>query len=55
MSKEDWVRLWLHVPWGVISNAGTAGNLQLQWAQDTAEVSDTRVITDSYILAHRLA
>lgn len=36
----------------VISAA--AGNFTLQWAQNTAEVSDTKVLADSYIVAQRL-
>ena len=38
---------------GIVVNGGTAGNLQLQWAQNTAEVSDTKVLTNSYLEAHK--
>ncbi len=40
---------------GVAITAGTAGNVQLQWAQNTATVSDTKVLKGSYIIATRLA
>jgi hypothetical protein len=40
---------------GAIFASSTAGNVVLQWAQATAEVSDTKVLTGSYIIAHRLA
>jgi len=40
---------------GIVRNGGTAGNVQLRWAQNTATVEDTKVYTDSHILAHRLA
>lgn len=39
---------------GVVINSSTAGNVQLQWAQDTADASDTILKTGSYILAHQL-
>ena len=32
---------------------GTAGNLQLQWAQDVATAVDTKVLTNSYLEAHK--
>lgn len=38
---------------GVVVNGGTAGNLQLQWAQSTATVVDTKVLTNSYLEAHK--
>lgn len=34
---------------------GTSGNVQLRWAQGTAEVTDSKVLANSYIIAHRLA
>ena len=34
---------------------GTAGNLQLQWAQHTATAEDTKVKANSFMLCHRLA
>ncbi len=37
---------------GIIINGANAGNLQLQWAQSTAEVSDTKVLANSCIIAH---
>lgn len=40
---------------GVIINGATAGNLQLQWAQSAAEVSNTKVLANSCIIAHKLA
>ena len=38
---------------GVVVNGGTAGDLQFQWAQDTATVVDTKVLTNSYLEAHK--
>lgn len=32
-----------------------AGNVQLQWAQNTAEATDTKVLANSYIVAHNLS
>lgn len=40
---------------GTVCTAGTAGNLQLQWAQNSAHVSDTTVYTDSYLIARKVA
>lgn len=40
---------------GVVVNGATAGNVQLQWAQNTAEESDTKVLKNSCILAWKLA
>jgi len=40
---------------GVVVNGATAGNLQFQWAQNTAEVSDTTVLANSCIIMHKLA
>ena len=40
---------------GVIVNGANAGDAQLQWAQNTAEASDTIVGINSCIIAHRLA
>jgi len=31
-----------------------AGNIQLQWAQNTADASDTKVLANSFIIAHKL-
>lgn len=39
---------------GIVINGANAGNVTLQWAQQAAEVSDTKVLTNSCILAHRL-
>lgn len=38
---------------GSVRNGSTAGNLQLQWAQQTAAVVDTFVQTDSFLLVSR--
>jgi hypothetical protein len=43
------------VVFGIIVNGDTAGNFQFQWAQNTAEESDTKVLANSCILAWRLA
>lgn len=40
---------------GIVRTAGTAGNLQLQWAQATAVAEDTTVRADSYIQATKVA
>ena len=41
--------------WGVYIGSSTAGNVQLQWAQNALEATDTKVLANSYIIAHRLA
>lgn len=38
----------------LIVNGGTAGNVQLQWAQNFANATDTKVLTNSYLRAERL-
>lgn len=35
--------------------SSTAGNVQFQAAQNTADASDTKVLANSFIIAHRLA
>jgi len=40
---------------GLYIGGVNAGNVQLQWAQETANVSDTKVLANSCIIAHRLA
>lgn len=35
--------------WGAIHNGANAGNLTLQWAQNTATATDTKVLAGSYI------
>jgi hypothetical protein len=39
---------------GVYVGGGNAGNIQLQWAQNTATVQDTKVLANSYIKAFKL-
>jgi hypothetical protein len=39
----------------LVVNGVTAGNVRFQWAQDVAEVSDTKVLTNSYLVAYRVA
>lgn len=39
---------------GTVQNGATPGNLQLQWAQSTATVVDTDVLTNSYLLVWRV-
>ncbi len=46
---------WLDTLEFIVANAATAGNIQLQWAQATAEATNTIVRANSYILAHKLA
>lgn len=40
---------------GVLVVAGTAGNLQLQWAQNTANPSNTIVGSNSYLMLTKVA
>lgn len=40
---------------GIIANGVNAGNLQLQWAQNTQNSSDTKVLANSTIMAFKLA
>lgn len=40
---------------GVVLNGANAGNLQLQWAQNTMNASNTKVLTGSYLIGHQLA
>lgn len=40
---------------GVCINGATAGNLKLQWAQDTAGANDTKVLANSCLLVYRLS
>ena len=40
---------------GIVVNGATAGNVQLQWAQNTAEVSNSSVLLNSFLIARRLA
>ena len=39
---------------GIVINGATPGNVQLQWAQNTAEATDTTVKAGSCLIAHRL-
>jgi len=41
--------------WGIIVVSTTAGNVNLQWAQNTAESSDTKVLANSCLRATKLA
>lgn len=40
--------------WGVYIGGGGAGSVKLQWAQNTAEVSDTKVLAGSYLISRRI-
>lgn len=40
--------------WVIVANGATAGNIQLQWAQNAAVAEDTKVLENSFIIAHRL-
>lgn len=40
---------------GEITNGSTAGNLQLQGAQNTSDASDSKLIAGSYLVLHQLA
>ena len=39
----------------IVINGATAGNLNLQWAQNTATAEDTKVLTNSCLIAFKLA
>ena len=39
---------------GTVVNSTTAGNLQLQWAQNTADASDTTVLANSWLKVWRV-
>jgi len=39
----------------LVVNGATPGNLNLQWAQNTATVEDTKVLTNSFIKANKLS
>lgn len=39
---------------GIIINGATPGDLQLQWAQNLADASDTDVLENSCLIAHRI-
>lgn len=40
---------------GIVIVSSTAGNLQFQWAQNTANASDTKVKTNSYMVLTKVA
>lgn len=40
---------------GIIQSSSTAGNFTVQWAQNTSNASDTKLLAGSYIIAHKLA
>jgi hypothetical protein len=40
--------------WGLVIMGGTAGTLQTQWAQNTANVSDTIVKAGSFLELNRI-
>lgn len=40
--------------WGVYIGGANAGNLQLQWAQNTAYVEDHKLLANSYLIASRV-
>jgi hypothetical protein len=41
--------------WVTYIGGANAGTVQLQWAQDVAVASDTKVLANSFFLAHRIA
>jgi hypothetical protein len=41
--------------WGYVANGATAGTVQLQWAQNTAEVSDTILLAGSTLSPIQIA
>jgi len=46
---------WAFLEEVVVKTSSTAGNVVFQWAQNTANASDTKVLIGSNIVAHRLA
>lgn len=40
---------------GIVINGATPGNIQIKWAQYAAEASDTKVLKNSVLLAHKMA
>lgn len=38
---------------GVVRNGANPGSVTLEWAQDTSDASDTKVLTDSYLLVQK--
>lgn len=40
---------------GIVVNGANAGNLQLQWSQVIANATATTVLTNSYLLAHKVS
>lgn len=40
---------------GIFQTVGTAGTLQLQWAQNTANASDTKVLSASFMTLQRIS
>ena len=42
-------------PRGILRTAGTAGNLQVQWAQNASDGTATTLLTDSWLLLRRVA
>lgn len=38
----------------VVINAGNAGNIQFQWAQNTGEATDTKVLAGSCLIADKI-
>lgn len=41
--------------WSIIRVGGTAGNVQFQWAQNTADAGDTKVLRGSMLVARRIS
>lgn len=39
---------------GIVVVGGTPGNVQFQWAQDSLEVSDTKVLQNTVLIARRV-
>jgi len=40
--------------WGLYVGGANAGNVQLQWAQITATAEDTKVLANSFLIAHKI-
>lgn len=40
---------------GIVINGANAGNLQLQWAQNTATAEDTKILANSHLIAFKIA
>lgn len=52
IAPNNTYRAWMH---GMYIGGVNAGNLQFQWAQETATAEDTKILAKSFMLCQRLA